>query len=154
MSCRLRDGLHHMTKSAIKSIRSVAVPVTDQDRAVALLEQLGFTVSMDAELQPGFRWIELVLPGGDASLALVTTGPELPTGIDTGVRLVPIRRAKMQPHAWFVDDIELHEYRHTIETVNSQLEKMGIERLAARTNVGFDLKVHAALIALICTNMN
>ena len=62
------------------------------------------------------------------------------------------RRATMRPHAWFMDDIELRAY--TIETVNSQLEKMGIERLYARTNAGFDLKVHATLIALICTNMN
>lgn len=73
---------------------------------------------------------------------------------ETGVRLVPIRRANMRPHAWFVDDIELHDYRRTIETVNSQLEKMGVERLHARTNRGFDLKLHAALIALICTNMD
>src|SRR5262249_43696107 len=34
---------------------------------------------------------------------------------ETGVRLVPIRRANMRPHEWFVDDIELHDYRHTIE---------------------------------------
>jgi hypothetical protein len=53
-----------------------------------------------------------------------------------------------------MDDIELRTYRHTIETVNSQLEKMGIERLYARPNAGFELKVHATLIALICTNMN
>jgi catechol 2,3-dioxygenase-like lactoylglutathione lyase family enzyme len=87
MNYWLRDGLHYMTTNAFKSIRSVAVPVTDQDRSTAIFEQLGFTVSMDAELRPGFRWIELVLPGGEASVALVTTGPELPTGIDTGVRL-------------------------------------------------------------------
>ncbi|MGQ9827535.1 MAG: transposase [Roseiflexus sp.] len=73
---------------------------------------------------------------------------------ETGVRLAPIRRTTMRPHAWFVDAIELHTYRHTIETVNSQLEKMGVERFYARTNAGFDLKVHAALIALVCTNMN
>jgi transposase, IS4 family len=60
----------------------------------------------------------------------------------------------MRPHAWFMDAIELREYRHTIETVNSQREKMGIERLYARTNAGFELKVRATLIALICTNMN
>lgn len=30
----------------------------------------------------------------------------------------------------------------------AQLEKMGIERLHARTNTGFELKVQAALIAL------
>ena len=73
---------------------------------------------------------------------------------ETGVRLVSVRRANMRPHAWFMDDIELRAYRHPIETVNSHLETMGIERLYARTNAGFELKVHATLIALICTNMN
>jgi hypothetical protein len=73
---------------------------------------------------------------------------------ETGVRLVPVRRANMRPHAWFMDDIELRAYRHTIETVNSQLEKMGAGRLTAGANAGFELKVHATLIALICTNMN
>jgi hypothetical protein len=71
-----------------------------------------------------------------------------------GVRLVPVRKANMQPHAWFLDELELREYRHTVETVNSQLESMGVERLRARTNQGFDLKVHASLIALACTNLN
>ncbi|MBO9336004.1 MAG: hypothetical protein J7455_15110, partial [Roseiflexus sp.] len=45
-------------------------------------------------------------------------------------------------------------HRIAIETVNSQLEKMDIERLHARTNAGFELKVHATLVALICTNTN
>jgi hypothetical protein len=31
---------------------------------------------------------------------------------------------------------------------------MGIERLHARTNLGLELKVHASLIALACTNVN
>ena len=53
-----------------------------------------------------------------------------------------------------MDAIELRAYRHTIETVNRQLEKMSIGRLYARTDAGFELKVHATLIALICTNMN
>ncbi len=56
------------------------------------------------------------------------------------MRLVPMRRANMRPHAWFMDAIELRAYRHTIETVNRHLEKMGIERLYARTNAGFELK--------------
>ena len=73
---------------------------------------------------------------------------------ETGVRLVPIRKANMQPHAWFLDELELREYRHTIETVNSQLEKMGVERLHARTNVGLELKVHASLAAVVCTNLH
>jgi hypothetical protein len=76
-----------MTTNTFTNLRTVAVPVADQDRTKAVLEQLGFTVSMDAELQPGFRWIEMELAGGGASVALVQTGPELPTGIDTGIRL-------------------------------------------------------------------
>jgi hypothetical protein len=73
---------------------------------------------------------------------------------DTAVRLIAVRRANMQPHAWFIDDIELRDYRHTIETVNSQCEKMGLERLHVRTNPGFELKVLGSIIALACTNMD
>ena len=76
-----------MTTNIFENVRTVAVPVTDQDRSKAVLEQLGFTVSMDTELQPGFRWIEMDLARGEATVALVRTGPELPTGIDTGIRL-------------------------------------------------------------------
>lgn len=88
MNSDLPDGLDCMPTHTFSTIRTVAVPVTDQDRSTALFAQLGFRVSMDTELQPGFRWIELCLPDGETSLALVTTGPELPTGIDTGIRLV------------------------------------------------------------------
>jgi hypothetical protein len=76
-----------MPTNIFSNIRTIAVPVTDQDRSMARLEQLGFTVSMDAELRPGFRWIEMELARGEASLALVPSGPDLPTGIDTGIRL-------------------------------------------------------------------
>jgi len=72
----------------------------------------------------------------------------------TQVRLIPIRRANMLPHAWFLDELELREYRHTIETVNSQCEAMGLQRLHARTNGGFDLKVHASLVALQVSNVH
>src|SRR5689334_11021768 len=87
MRSRPPPGLTCMATNTFTNVRTVAVPVSDQDRSKAVLEQLGFTVSMDAELQPGFRWIEMALPDSEASLALVTTGPELPTGIDTGIRL-------------------------------------------------------------------
>jgi catechol 2,3-dioxygenase-like lactoylglutathione lyase family enzyme len=76
-----------MQTPIFNTVRTVAVPVSDQDRTQSLLEQLGFSLSMDAELQPGFRWIEMALPGGGPTVALVQTGPELPTGIDTGIRL-------------------------------------------------------------------
>jgi hypothetical protein len=68
-------------------LRTIAVPVTDQDRTKSLLERLGFESRLDTELQPGFRWIELGLPGSATSIALVRSGDQLPTGIDTGIRL-------------------------------------------------------------------
>jgi hypothetical protein len=69
------------------ALRTVAVPVTDQDRTKSLLERLGFEPRLDTELQPGFRWIELGLLGSETSIALVRSGDQLPTGIDTGIRL-------------------------------------------------------------------
>jgi hypothetical protein len=69
-------------------LSTVAIPVTDQDRTRKLLEGLGFDTRFDADLGNGFRWIELAPPGAVTSIALVATGDELPTGIDTGIRLV------------------------------------------------------------------
>lgn len=69
------------------------------------------------------------------------------------LRLIPIRRKNMkQQHDW-ADTYDLRLYRKTIETVNSQLESMALERLRARTNEGFFIKVHASLIALWQTHM-
>jgi hypothetical protein len=76
-----------MTPNVFKMVRSVAVPVIDQDRTKSVLEQLDFTVSMDAELRPAFRWIEMNLSGAQATVSLVRGGPDLPTGVDTGIRL-------------------------------------------------------------------
>ena len=64
-----------------------AVPVSDQDRAKALFVGFGFETRMDAELQPGFRWIELAPPDGSTTISLVAAGDALPAGIDTGIRL-------------------------------------------------------------------
>lgn len=72
---------------------------------------------------------------------------------ETGVRLVPQHRANMQPNT-FLEQAYLRWHRKAVETLNSQLEKMGIQRLHARTNTGLDLKVHASLLALMCFNEN
>jgi hypothetical protein len=70
----------------------------------------------------------------------------------TGVRLVTPRRKNMAPNPW-ADDFDLALYRKRIETVYSQLAAMGIQRLHARTNLGFDLKAWASLLALAFTNL-
>jgi hypothetical protein len=79
-----------MTKSTatFTGLSTVAIPVTDQDRAKALFESLGFETRFDADLGDGFRWIELAPAGAVTSIALVASGDELPTGIDTGIRLL------------------------------------------------------------------
>jgi hypothetical protein len=70
---------------------------------------------------------------------------------DTGVRLVPIRKANMRPNLW-ADKLALRAWRKRIEALYSQLEAMGVQRLRARTNPGLLLKLHAALLAAIITN--
>jgi len=72
---------------------------------------------------------------------------------DTGVRLIAKPRKNMRPLAW-IDEYDLDHYRRRIETINSQLESMGIERLHARTNTGFEIKVNASLLALSFINLN
>jgi hypothetical protein len=76
-----------------------------------------------------------------------------PSWPSAGVRLVSIRRRNMEPNSWD-DEMDLKRYRKTIETVNSQGEKMGMQRLHARTNTGFEIKVHASLFALARTNLD
>lgn len=76
-----------MTEPTFTGVMTIAVPVSDQDGAVRLLEQLGFEVHFDAELRPGFRWIEMGLPTGGATISLVRSGADLPAGVDTGIRL-------------------------------------------------------------------
>jgi hypothetical protein len=70
----------------------------------------------------------------------------------TGVRLVTARRTNMSPNSW-ADDFDLARYRKQIETVYSQLESMGLQRLHARTQLGFDLKAWASLLALAFSNI-
>jgi hypothetical protein len=65
-----------------------------------------------------------------------------------GLRLIPIRRKNMKNQHDWADEYDLRQYRKGVETVNSQLESMGINRLRARTNDGFFIKVQASLIAL------
>ena len=76
-----------MSTTTFTAVITVAVPVTDQDRTKALLEQLGFETRMDAELQEGFRWVELGLAGHATTISLVRAGDELSAGVDTGIRL-------------------------------------------------------------------
>jgi|ERR671939_836207 hypothetical protein len=75
-----------------------------------------------------------------------------PTKQRDGVHLVAWHKKNMKPNS-FEEWCGLKQYRSLIETVNSQLEKMGIQALHARTNQGLTIKVLASLLALTCINL-
>ena len=65
----------------ITGVANIAVPVTDQDRALEFyLGTLGFEKRRDFPFGGG-RWIEVAPPGAATTIALV------PAGIPAGVRL-------------------------------------------------------------------
>jgi hypothetical protein len=77
---------------------------------------------------------------------------ELLAYLDGGIRLVPKYRKNMRGNS--PEDARLiRQNRSMVETVNSQLEKMGLQRLHARSNAGIALKVLASLLALTFTNL-
>ena len=72
----------------VTAVRTVGIPVADQDRALAFYTQtLGLEARLDGEFAPGQRWIEVGPRGGEASLALVKATAEAPAGVDTRIRL-------------------------------------------------------------------
>ncbi len=92
-----------MHSTTITTIRTVAIPASDQSRTVEFfVEQLGFEKRMDAEIAEGLRWIEVAPPGSEVSVAIVSASSTLPSGIDTGIRFVTTdadkERASMKEH--------------------------------------------------------
>lgn len=74
---------------AITGIRTVGVPVTNQDLAVQFyVGRLGFDKRVDEPLEQfGGRWIEVAPPGSVMTIALVPAREGVPAGIETGIRL-------------------------------------------------------------------
>lgn len=76
-----------------------------------------------------------------------------PTLKREGVHLIAWHKKSMKPNT-FQEWCGLKTYRSLIETTNSQLCRMGIQSLHARTNQGFAIKVLASLLALTCINLH
>ncbi len=75
------------TITALTDVGSVAVPVTDQDRAVRFyVERLGFEVRLDVPTPVG-RWVQVAAPGGRVAISLVRAADGTPAGVDTGITL-------------------------------------------------------------------
>lgn len=74
--------MNEAARTRITRVEAVALPVTDQDRAVEFyVGQLGFEKRRDVPFGPGRRWVEVAPPGAVTTIALV------PPGMPTGVRL-------------------------------------------------------------------
>lgn len=55
----------------INHIKFSELPVHDQDRAIAFYtETLGFRVKQDSHHRPGWRWVELEIPGAETRILL------------------------------------------------------------------------------------
>jgi catechol 2,3-dioxygenase-like lactoylglutathione lyase family enzyme len=73
------------TRPGITGVRTVGIPVRDQDRALEFyVDKLGFEKRLDAPFGAGGRWIEVAPPGAPTSIALVSSAA---SGTDTGIRL-------------------------------------------------------------------
>jgi len=58
-------------------IHGVTVFVRDQDRSLRFyLDQLGFNLAFDAQLQTGDRWVAVAPPDGTTVLALIAPPPD------------------------------------------------------------------------------
>jgi catechol 2,3-dioxygenase-like lactoylglutathione lyase family enzyme len=75
-------------KTRITDLRTVSVPVADQDRAVEFyVGTLGFEKRLEAPLGDGGCWIEVAPAGAATTIALVLAREAAPAGVDTGIRL-------------------------------------------------------------------
>lgn len=73
--------------TTITDVRTVGVPVADQDAALAFFKDtLGFETRLDAPISDTLRWIEIAPPSSSTSIALVIADDGHPSGLDTGVR--------------------------------------------------------------------
>jgi lactoylglutathione lyase len=69
------------TPARITGIRTVSIPVDDQDAALRFYrDTLGFTVLRDTPTPNGGRWIELAPGGGTAIVTLEPTATEVTRG--------------------------------------------------------------------------
>jgi catechol 2,3-dioxygenase-like lactoylglutathione lyase family enzyme len=81
-------------RKMIRGIKIVSIPVRDQDVSLKFYtEKMGFKVATDQPMGNGQRWIELLIPGSDSSLALFT-----PPGHED-------RIGGFQPMTFWCDDV-------------------------------------------------
>jgi lactoylglutathione lyase len=81
--------MSHHEGPQITGVRTVGVPVTDQDQALNFyVGTLGLEKRVDMPLGGGRRWIEVAPAGAATTIALVTAHEGGPAGVETGIRLI------------------------------------------------------------------
>lgn len=82
--------MSQQTKTSIVGIRTVGVPVTDQDRAIQFyVGTLGFEKRLDVPMpQLGGRWIEVAPPESATTIALIPASDRAPAGREVGARFI------------------------------------------------------------------
>jgi len=98
------------TATQIIDLRTVGVPVNDQDRALTFyVDVLGLDKRLDVPMGGGRRWIEVAPSGASTSIALVASHEGVPAGVETGIRLttqhVDANHAVLRERGVDVDDI-------------------------------------------------
>lgn len=98
------------TRTHITGVRTVGIPVSDQDRALAFYTgTLGLEKRLDLPFGDGERWVEVAPAGAATSVALVHTKEGAPIGVETGVRLasqdVPGDHAELRAIGVDVDEL-------------------------------------------------
>lgn len=74
--------------TSITTVRTVAVPVTDHQRALDFyVGKLGLEKRLDVAFGAGQRWIEVAPAGSSTTLALAPAQGTAKAGSDTGIRL-------------------------------------------------------------------
>lgn len=97
------------TRTHITGVRTVGIPVSDQDRALAFYTgTLGLEKRLDVPFGEG-RWVELAPADAATSIALVHTHEGDPIGVETGVRFasqdVPADHAQLRAIGVDVDEL-------------------------------------------------
>jgi catechol 2,3-dioxygenase-like lactoylglutathione lyase family enzyme len=104
------------TKTRIKKLGVVVVPITDQERALEFyVGKLGLEKRTDVPMGGEYRWVEVAPAGGETTIAPVLPPPGQPAGNrDTGIALQ-------------TDDIEaLHaELKAAGVDVDEEISRMG-----------------------------
>ena len=104
MSPAATRGLPGMTVTT--HLQSIAVRVADQDRARDFyVDVLGCTLRTDTEFWPGARWVEVVPPGSDLGIVLLTEAGGMPVGPRFGTADADDAHARLSAAGTDVDDV-------------------------------------------------